>query len=142
MRCSYATLSEEEIKLDRYAKFRALGQFEEHLVPGGQWREVRAARAKVHNWCTLSHLKCLTLLLQPVCLPKPGELHLPANGTIWDASVNQPGCIKSNMHFCNDFVPLLLHRLASSRFASGCMVGTISPALAHGTDWVSEHVVL
>lgn len=42
----YSTLTEEEIKLDRYAKFRALGQFEEHLVPGGQWRETRASRAK------------------------------------------------------------------------------------------------
>lgn len=45
--CSYSKLTEEEVKLDRYAKFRALGQFEEHLVPGGQWRETRAARAKV-----------------------------------------------------------------------------------------------
>ena len=45
--CSYSKLTEEEIKLDRYAKFRALGQFEEHLVPGGQWRETRASRAKV-----------------------------------------------------------------------------------------------
>lgn len=43
----YSKLTEEEIKLDRYAKFRALGQFEEHLVPGGQWRETRASRAKV-----------------------------------------------------------------------------------------------
>ncbi|DBA90496.1 TPA: hypothetical protein ACH3X1_003759 [Trebouxia sp. C0004] len=42
----YSKLTEEEIKLDRYAKFRALGHFEEHLVPGGQWRETRATRAK------------------------------------------------------------------------------------------------
>lgn len=40
-------MSEEEVRLDRYAKFRALGQFEEYLVPGGQWRETRAARDKV-----------------------------------------------------------------------------------------------
>lgn len=43
----YSQMSEEEVKLDRYAKFRALGQFEEFLVPGGQWRETRASRAKV-----------------------------------------------------------------------------------------------
>lgn len=46
-------MSEEEVRLDRYAKFRALGQFEEYLVPGGQWRETRAARDKV----------CITVLL-------------------------------------------------------------------------------
>lgn len=45
--CSYSKLSEDEVRLDRYAKFRALGQYEEYLVPGGQWRETRAARDKV-----------------------------------------------------------------------------------------------
>ena len=35
----------DEIRLDRYAKFRKLGMFEEFLVPGGRWREARAARA-------------------------------------------------------------------------------------------------
>ena len=45
--CSYSKLSEEEVRLDRYAKFRALGQYEEYLVPGGQWKETRAARDKV-----------------------------------------------------------------------------------------------
>ena len=47
--CSYSQMSEEEVKLDRYAKFRALGQFEEFLVPGGQWRETRASRAKASS---------------------------------------------------------------------------------------------
>ncbi len=56
--CSYSKLTEEEIKLDRYAKFRALGQFEEHLVPGGQWRETRASRAKVP--LLLHALSCLS----------------------------------------------------------------------------------
>ena len=58
--CSYSKLTEEEVKLDRYAKFRALGQFEEHLVPGGQWRETRAARAKV------GALLCMLLYVSPV----------------------------------------------------------------------------
>ncbi len=43
----YAKLSGEEIRLDRYAKFRKLGQWEEFLVRGGQWREAREARANV-----------------------------------------------------------------------------------------------
>ncbi|BDA44272.1 Acetyl-coenzyme A carboxylase carboxyl transferase subunit [Coccomyxa sp. Obi] len=41
----YAKLSPSEIRLDRYAKFRKLGMYEEFLVRGGQWREARAARA-------------------------------------------------------------------------------------------------
>ena len=45
--CRYAKLSGEEIRLDRYAKFRKLGQWEEFLVRGGQWREAREARANV-----------------------------------------------------------------------------------------------
>lgn len=40
-------MSEEEIKLDRYAKFRKLGHFEEFPVLGGLWREARAERAEV-----------------------------------------------------------------------------------------------
>jgi len=61
--CSYSKLTEEEIKLDRYAKFRALGQFEEHLVPGGQWRETRASRAKVPLLLHASVLSELPALL-------------------------------------------------------------------------------
>ncbi len=61
--CSYSKLTEEEIKLDRYAKFRALGQFEEHLVPGGQWRETRASRAKVPLLLHASVLSELPTLL-------------------------------------------------------------------------------
>ncbi len=40
-------MSEMEVRLDRYAKFRKLGMFEEHLVHGGQWREARKQRAEV-----------------------------------------------------------------------------------------------
>ena len=45
----YAKLSPSEIRLDRYAKFRKLGMYEEFLVRGGQWREARAARAAVSS---------------------------------------------------------------------------------------------
>ena len=37
----------EELLADRYNKFRKIGLYEEYKVPGGQWREVRAARDKV-----------------------------------------------------------------------------------------------
>jgi acetyl-CoA carboxylase carboxyl transferase subunit alpha len=37
------------VRLDRYAKFRKLGMFEEHLVHGGQWREARKQRAAVRG---------------------------------------------------------------------------------------------
>lgn len=47
--CRYAKMDASEIRLDRYAKFRKLGMFEEFLVHGGQWREARAARAKVRR---------------------------------------------------------------------------------------------
>jgi hypothetical protein len=40
-------MSEEEIKLDRYAKFRALGQFREYVVKGGDWKHTDAARGEV-----------------------------------------------------------------------------------------------
>lgn len=60
-------MSEEEIKLDRYAKFRALGQFEEFLVPGGQWRETRASRAKAGSCCLCNlialHHTAITVLV-------------------------------------------------------------------------------
>lgn len=42
----YKHMSEEEIMLDRYGKFRRLGMFEEFLVFGGKWREAREERAK------------------------------------------------------------------------------------------------
>ncbi|KAI8469767.1 MAG: acetyl-CoA carboxylase [Monoraphidium minutum] len=41
----YEVMSEREIQLDRYAKFRKLGQFEEWVVKGGQWKATREARA-------------------------------------------------------------------------------------------------
>ena len=60
-------MSEEEVKLDRYAKFRALGQFEEFLVPGGQWRETRASRAKASScWLLVTVWFCAQILLQSV----------------------------------------------------------------------------
>ena len=43
----YSKMTEEEIKLDRYAKFRKLGQYEEFLVTGGAWKEARAEREAV-----------------------------------------------------------------------------------------------
>ena len=49
MHCRYAKLSAEEIRLDRYAKFRKLGQYEEFLVQGGQWRDAREQRAQVRH---------------------------------------------------------------------------------------------
>ena len=40
-------MSESEIQLDRYAKFRKLGQFREHVVKGGDWRNSDTERANV-----------------------------------------------------------------------------------------------
>jgi hypothetical protein len=40
-------MSEEEIKLDRYAKFRKLGQFQEFVVKGGDWRNALTERSAV-----------------------------------------------------------------------------------------------
>lgn len=37
-------MSEEQIKLDRYAKFRRLGQFREYVVRGGDWKGAQAER--------------------------------------------------------------------------------------------------
>ena len=42
-------MSEEEIKLDRYAKFRKLGHYEDFPVLGGAWKETRAERAAVRR---------------------------------------------------------------------------------------------
>jgi len=42
----YAGMSGEEIMLDRYAKFRKLGMFEEFVVKGGEWKAAREERAK------------------------------------------------------------------------------------------------
>ena len=61
MPCRYAKLSAEEIRLDRYAKFRKLGQYEEFLVQGGQWRDAREQRAQVR------HLSMTALSWRPVC---------------------------------------------------------------------------
>lgn len=41
----YEPMSEREIQLDRYQKFRKLGQFEEWVVRGADWRNVRSERA-------------------------------------------------------------------------------------------------
>ena len=68
MHCRYAKLSAEEIRLDRYAKFRKLGQYEEFLVQGGQWQDAREQRAQVRHlstaassWCPL----CMAMALSP-----------------------------------------------------------------------------
>jgi acetyl-CoA carboxylase carboxyl transferase subunit alpha len=39
----------EEIQLDRYAKFRKLGQFQEFAVRGGDWKTAVAERAAVSS---------------------------------------------------------------------------------------------
>ena len=44
---SYRHMSGEEIQLDRYAKFRKLGQFQEFAVRGGDWRNAIAERSAV-----------------------------------------------------------------------------------------------
>lgn len=44
-------MSEAEIKLDRYAKFRKLGMFQEYVVKGGDWRGAAAERSAV-SACT------------------------------------------------------------------------------------------
>ncbi len=41
---SYRNMTGEEIQLDRYAKFRKLGQFQEFAVRGGDWRNAIAER--------------------------------------------------------------------------------------------------
>ena len=45
--CRYKVMSEHEIKLDRYAKFRNLGQVSEDLVMGGKIKEAQAERQQV-----------------------------------------------------------------------------------------------
>eukprot|EP00983_Pelagomonas_calceolata_P064346 1148082-Pelagomonas_calceolata.AAC.3 len=46
----FANMSENQIKLDRYAKFRALGQFREYVVKGGDWKRTGEERDAVHNY--------------------------------------------------------------------------------------------
>eukprot|EP00879_Flechtneria_rotunda_P014922 GHRR01015592.1.p1 GENE.GHRR01015592.1~~GHRR01015592.1.p1 ORF type:complete len:330 (+),score=131.53 GHRR01015592.1:399-1388(+) len=41
----YENMNEREIQLDRYQKFRKLGQFEEWVVRGSDWRNVRSERS-------------------------------------------------------------------------------------------------
>eukprot|EP00878_Enallax_costatus_P001030 GHUV01001165.1.p1 GENE.GHUV01001165.1~~GHUV01001165.1.p1 ORF type:complete len:493 (+),score=148.14 GHUV01001165.1:149-1627(+) len=41
----YENMSEREIQLDRYQKFRKLGQFEEWVVRGADWRNTRSERS-------------------------------------------------------------------------------------------------
>jgi acetyl-CoA carboxylase carboxyl transferase subunit alpha len=43
----YRNMTGEEIQLDRYAKFRKLGQFQEFAVRGGDWKTAVAERAAV-----------------------------------------------------------------------------------------------
>ena len=42
-------MTAEEIQLDRYAKFRKLGQFQELAVRGGDWKTAVADRAAVRG---------------------------------------------------------------------------------------------
>ena len=51
-------MSEEEIKLDRYAKFRRLGLFEEYVVKGSDWKNARAEREQVRPSRVLPLSRC------------------------------------------------------------------------------------
>eukprot|EP00775_Hariotina_reticulata_P012784 gene12784-12912_t len=48
----YEHMSEREIQLDRYQKFRKLGQFEEWVVRGGDWRSARNERSSASGVTT------------------------------------------------------------------------------------------
>jgi acetyl-CoA carboxylase carboxyl transferase subunit alpha len=48
----YEKMSEREIQLDRYQKFRKLGQFEEWVVRGADWRNTRSERANASGMRT------------------------------------------------------------------------------------------
>lgn len=54
----YSTKSEDEIKLDRYAKFRKLGDYADYPVVGGLWREAREERAKVNAQMNVQKHAC------------------------------------------------------------------------------------
>jgi hypothetical protein len=41
----YETMSEDDIKADRYFKFRKLGEFRDFLVEGGDWKSADERRA-------------------------------------------------------------------------------------------------
>ena len=45
----YRNMTPEEIQLDRYAKFRKLGLFEEFVVKGGNLKDARAEREQVRG---------------------------------------------------------------------------------------------
>ena len=84
----YAKLSGEEIRLDRYAKFRKLGMWEEFLVRGGQWREAREAHANVsapRSALLICHVA------EPVCEDLVGSLTRPAvEGWMWQQTDSLP----------------------------------------------------
>lgn len=64
--CRYAGMDPEAIKLDRYAKFRKIGQYEEFLVRGGKWKEARKLRKEVRSVPFL--LSCLVSVRPSSCL--------------------------------------------------------------------------
>eukprot|EP00798_Chlamydomonas_sp_ICE-L_P011672 gene11672-34393_t len=49
---TYSRMSEEEIMLDRYSKFRKLGKFQEYAVSGGAWKEAAEERSKAEGVLT------------------------------------------------------------------------------------------
>lgn len=52
-------MTAEQIQLDRYAKFRKLGQFREYVVRGGDWRNADGEREKVsHGACLMRQSSC------------------------------------------------------------------------------------
>lgn len=65
-RCrEYEHMSEEDIKTDRYNKFRKLGEFREYLVEGGNWQGADERRSsasgvttKTGRWAEVRSLLC------------------------------------------------------------------------------------
>lgn len=53
--CRYANMDPEDIKLDRYSKFRKIGHYEEFLVRGGKWREARKLRQEVRTFSEIAN---------------------------------------------------------------------------------------
>jgi hypothetical protein len=43
----YEAKTENEIKVDRYNKFRKLGEYRDFIVKGGKWEEAEARRASM-----------------------------------------------------------------------------------------------
>jgi hypothetical protein len=76
----YEHMPEDDIKADRYNKFRKLGEFREYLVEGGNWSAADERRnaasgvtTKTGRWAEVWHLHCRTVnvLPSPRCSMQP-----------------------------------------------------------------------